>query len=51
MHLKINQKDKTPVYYQLVFQIKLQILRGILRPGERIPTVRDIAVELMINPV
>jgi GntR family transcriptional regulator len=39
-----------PVPQQLQTQIRLLILYGVLRPGEELPTVREIAVELAVNP-
>jgi GntR family transcriptional regulator len=39
-----------PVPQQLQTQIRLLILHGVLRPGEELPTVREIAVELAVNP-
>jgi GntR family transcriptional regulator len=39
-----------PVPQQLRGQIRQLILYGVLRPGEELPTVREIAVELAVNP-
>jgi GntR family transcriptional regulator len=39
-----------PVPRQLEGQIRRQILHGILRPGEELPTVRAIAAGLAVNP-
>jgi len=39
-----------PVPHQLEGQIRSHILRGVLRPGEELPTVRSIAVGLSVNP-
>ena len=39
-----------PVPRQLECQIRRQILHGILRPGEELPTVRAIAAGLAVNP-
>ena len=39
-----------PIYAQLVEQIKLGIVSGTLPPGERLPSVRDLAMEAGVNP-
>ena len=39
-----------PVYKQLARQIKHAITSGALRPGDRMPTIRELASQLVINP-
>nr|WP_216671534.1 GntR family transcriptional regulator [Saccharibacillus qingshengii] len=39
-----------PIYLQIMNYIKLQIVTGKLGPGEKIPSVRELASELKINP-
>jgi GntR family transcriptional regulator len=48
--LDINPRLSTPVYQQLVNGIKEAVALGILTPGERMPTVREMATELSLNP-
>lgn len=48
--LNIDPRLSTPVYQQLVDEIKEAIALGIMAPGERMPTVRDMATELALNP-
>ncbi len=50
MWLEINPRSNTPIYQQLVDGVKELVARGILVPGERMPTVRELAVELSLNP-
>lgn len=50
MFLKIDPKSGTPVYLQIIEQIKAQIASGRLRIGDRVPTVRELAVDLRVNP-
>lgn len=50
MRLNINPRLSTPIYQQVVDGIKEMVARGILVPGERIPTVREMAGELSLNP-
>jgi DNA-binding transcriptional regulator YhcF (GntR family) len=39
-----------PIYIQLKELIKLSIISGQYPPGDRLPTVRDLAVEAAVNP-
>ncbi len=43
------QSDR-PIYTQLVEQIKLRIISGIYKPGDKLPSVRDFAQEASVNP-
>ncbi len=45
----IDRASPLPVYVQLAEQIRLLIHRGALRPGDPLPTVRELAVALGIN--
>jgi len=46
----IDYQDSRPIYEQIVENFKMQILKGILREGEQMPSVRSLAVELSTNP-
>lgn len=46
----LNDSSGIPVYLQLREQILHAISRGDVRPGDQLPTVREVAVELSINP-
>ena len=46
---QIDRASATPVYVQLQEQIRLLVHRGLLVPGDAMPTVRALAVELGIN--
>ncbi len=46
----IDQRSSTPIYLQLVQEVKEAILRGVLQPGDRLPSVRDLSGRLTINP-
>ena len=43
-------RNDAPIYTQLVAQIKLCIVAGTFQPGQRLPAVRDFAVEAGVNP-
>jgi GntR family transcriptional regulator len=49
MLLAIDEQDSRPVYIQIVNQIKEQILKGGLKSGEELPSVRELAASLGIN--
>ena len=42
--------DKEPVYIQIIRYIKQQIVRGDLQPGDPIPSRREMAVNIKVNP-
>lgn len=42
--------DDTPIYLQIMNQVKAQIATGTLKPGEKIPPVREMALEAGVNP-
>lgn len=46
----INPRSSIPIYQQLVEGVKEAVARGVLAPGERLPTVREMAAELALNP-
>lgn len=43
-------ENNIPIYLQLVEQIKLDIISGTISAGERLPSVRDMALQLKVNP-
>jgi GntR family transcriptional regulator len=47
--ITIDPRDATPIYAQLERALRAAIATGRLRPGERLPTVREMAVELKVN--
>ena len=49
MLLSINEQDPKPVYVQIINQIKEQVLRGSLKSGDALPSVRELASSLGIN--
>ena len=49
MWLSINEKDSRPIYLQIINQIKEQVGNGTLKPGDELPSVRELADSLDIN--
>ena len=47
--VSIDPRDKTPIYAQLERGLRAAMATGRLRPGDQLPTVRQLAVELKIN--
>jgi DNA-binding transcriptional regulator YhcF (GntR family) len=45
-----NFSNDRPVYVQIMDEIKTRIVSGRYKPGERIPSVRDLAEEARVNP-
>ena len=48
--ISINYQDSRPIYEQIVSGYQKLIFRGVLRPDERIPSVRSMAATLTANP-
>ena len=46
----LDYRDARPIYIQIVDGFRKQILAGALQPGEKLPSVRELAGELSINP-
>ncbi len=47
--VSIDQRDPTPIYAQLERGVRAAIATGRLHPGDQLPTVRQMAVELQVN--
>lgn len=50
MLLRVDPQSSQPIFEQIVFQVKASIARGSLREGGRLPSVRELAKELAVNP-
>lgn len=49
MMINVDLTDHVPIYIQLMNQIKHMIATGELKPGDQLPTVRQLAADLRIN--
>jgi len=47
--ISIDSQDRTPIYAQLERALRAGIATGRLEPGEQLPTVRQLAVDLRVN--
>ena len=50
MDFRIDSKSGVPFYRQIIEQVKFAISRGDLPTGTQLPTVRQLAVDLSVNP-
>jgi len=48
--LRLDPRSGTPLFEQLVFQVKRAVAEGQLAEGDKLPSVRELARELGINP-
>jgi GntR family transcriptional regulator len=47
--ISIDANDRTPIYAQLERGIRVALATGRMQPGEQLPTVRQLAVDLRVN--
>ena len=50
MEFSIDPKSGVPFYRQIIERVKYGIARGALSPGDQLPTVRQLAADLAVNP-
>jgi GntR family transcriptional regulator len=50
MNFRLDGHSGVPVYRQIIDQVLAGIAAGKLAPGDQLPTVRQVAVDLSINP-
>lgn len=48
--ITVDTLSRRPIYEQLIDNVKKSVLCGALAPGEQLPSVRALAVELAVNP-
>ncbi len=46
----LDYRDARPIYTQICDGFREQICAGVLRPGDKLPSVRELATQLTINP-
>lgn len=49
--MSITWNDNTPIYRQLRDRVVAMILDGALRPGDALPSVRQVAADFQLNPI
>jgi GntR family transcriptional regulator len=50
LEITIDPKSGVPFYRQIIERVKFGIARGLLTPGDQLPTVRQLATDLAVNP-
>ena len=50
MDITINLADGVPIYRQIVNQVKYLVASGLLQPGEEMPPIRTLALQLKVTP-
>src|SRR6516164_185078 len=48
--LDLNTADERPIYGQIADGVRFAIAGGVLRPGDLIPSVRELSKQLLVNP-
>lgn len=49
IQIQIDFRSGTPIYVQITEQIRRQLAEGKLKPGDQLPTVREMAADLRVN--
>ena len=50
MQFQCDTTSRTPIYRQLANQVRQAVARGGLQPGDRLPSVRHVSREVVVNP-
>ena len=50
MNIAISLTDGVPIYRQIVNQVKYLVASGLLLPGEELPPIRTLALQLKVTP-
>ena len=48
--IHLDHRDSLPIYEQIADAFRRQIEAGVLRPGDKLPSVRELSAQLTINP-
>jgi GntR family transcriptional regulator len=48
--LTVDPRRGVPIYLQIIEQVKRSVALGILQAGEQLPTVKQLAIDLTVNP-
>ncbi|HAL62708.1 MAG TPA: GntR family transcriptional regulator [Chloroflexi bacterium] len=50
MEIQVDHESGVPIYAQIIEQIKHLVATGRVKPGDQLPTIRQLAVDLRVNP-
>lgn len=48
--IELNYQSRTPIYEQIINEVKRNVLEGVLKPKDQIPSIRELATSLGVNP-
>jgi GntR family transcriptional regulator len=48
--LRVDTKSGVPPYLQIAAQVRQAIVAGVLKPGDQLPTVKQVVTNLAVNP-
>lgn len=48
--IQLDNRSSKPLYEQIIEQVKYNVIKGYLQPGDAIPSVRKLALELSVTP-
>jgi len=48
--INIDPRSSQPIYEQIIFQIKENIMKGIMMPGDQLPSIRKLSSMILANP-
>ncbi|MBR2902768.1 MAG: GntR family transcriptional regulator [Clostridia bacterium] len=46
----LDKLSRQPIYEQMIDQVEKMILQGVLKPGDPLPSVRQLSMEISVNP-
>ena len=46
----LDYRDAKPIYIQIIENVRTQIAAGVLQSGDKLPSVRELAAQMSINP-
>jgi GntR family transcriptional regulator len=49
--MSVTWNDNTPIYLQLKEKVVTMMLDGVLKPGDALPSVRQVAADFQLNPI
>lgn len=50
LHIQLDERSGVPVYRQMMDQVRYYVAAGTLRPGDQLPSIRELASALAVNP-
>lgn len=50
LHIQLDPTNRNPIYEQITEQVRLRILQKVVVAGDKVPSVREMSSQLMVNP-